>query len=117
MIFLGATSFLWIAILSAPAMYAYAILFGLANGGAQGVWIGALTTVASDPAKMGERFGMVCTVTAFATLAGPPTAGAVVDKAGWLGGQMWAGVVILLASLAVVIGRSKMVGWKFAVKV
>lgn len=57
----------------------------------------------TDPSKLGVRFGMVCSALAFASLAGPPTAGALIqsDNGGFLKAQIWAGTVTMLAALFV----------------
>jgi MCP family monocarboxylic acid transporter-like MFS transporter 3 len=46
---------------------------------------------------------MVCSILAFASLAGPPTAGALiqVDHGGFLKAQIWAGSVTMCAALFV----------------
>ena len=61
----------------------------------QGVFVGALASLTEDPQKMGTRFGMVATVVGFATLAGPPTAGAIIDQSdgSFLWAQIWGGTV------------------------
>lgn len=106
---------------SAPSAWAFAVLFGLANGCAQGVWAGALAGIVGPQhrARLGTRFGMVCTLTAFATLAGPPTATALIQAAGgrYVGAQVWAGAVICLGAGAVAVGRGLQAGWGFWVKV
>jgi hypothetical protein len=53
----------------------------------------------TDPSKLGVRFGMVCSTLAFASLAGPPTAGALIqsDNGGFLKAQIWAGSVTISA--------------------
>src|SRR6185312_12765747 len=79
---LSFTLFVWISITTIPAMYAFCALFGFCNGAAQGVFVGSLASLTKDPTKMGVRFGMVGTLVAFATLAGPPTAGAIIDAQG-----------------------------------
>ncbi|KAJ2906605.1 hypothetical protein MKZ38_000860 [Zalerion maritima] len=85
--------FAWIAIHTLPALYVFSVFFGFANGAAQGVFVGSLASLTRDPRKMGTRFGMVCTLVAFATLAGPPTAGAIIDATGgkYIWAQVWGG--------------------------
>ncbi|RYO96821.1 hypothetical protein DL765_011394 [Monosporascus sp. GIB2] len=99
--------FTWIAVNSALAMYLWAAAFGFTNGAAQGAFVGALASLTSDPRKIGTRFGMVCGVLAFASLAGPPTAGAILGvSGGWYGwAQIWAGAVEILAMI--VLGTAK----------
>lgn len=100
-------------------MYVFSIFFGLCNGAAQGVYPSALSSLTKDPRKMGTRFGMVCTIAAFATLAGPPTAGAIIDKSDgkYLWAQVWAGSVIILASLTLAASRGVASGFRLKVKI
>ncbi|KAK0639026.1 major facilitator superfamily domain-containing protein [Cercophora newfieldiana] len=116
---LGVVSFSWTGVTTKTGMYIFAIFFGLSNGAAQGVFPSALASLTRDPQKMGTRFGMVCTMAAFATLAGPPTAGAIIDRSGgeYLWAQIWAGLVIVLGSLVLGCARGAATGWKLKVKI
>ncbi|KAJ4306261.1 hypothetical protein N0V88_001059 [Collariella sp. IMI 366227] len=97
---LGILLFAWAGVSTKTGMYVFSVFFGLANGAAQGLYAGSLASLTKDPKKMGTRFGMVCTIVAFASLAGPPTAGAIIDRSGgeYLWAQVWAGLVIVLAA-------------------
>lgn len=116
---LSGMTFAWIGVDSRAGTYAFTIFFGLANGAAQGIFVGSLASLTTDPRKMGTRFGMVCTIVGFASLAGPPTAGAIIDRSDgrYLWAQIWAGSVILLGSLALVGSRWSVTGMKFWVKI
>ncbi len=116
---LGGLIFAWIGVTTRTGMYVFSVFFGLANGAAQGLFAGSLASLTKDPRKMGTRFGMVCTIVAFASLAGPPTAGAIIDKSGgrYLWAQVWAGLVIVLASLVIVGTRCVVTGFKLKVKI
>ncbi|KAK0728052.1 major facilitator superfamily domain-containing protein [Lasiosphaeria miniovina] len=118
-LFLGVMLFAWIGVDTRTGMYVFSVFFGLANGAAQGVFVGSLASLTKDPRKMGTRFGMVCTIVAFATLAGPPTAGAIIDKSGgsYLWAQVWAGLVIVLSSLVLAAARCAATGYKFKIKI
>ncbi|KAL0944132.1 MFS monocarboxylate transporter [Colletotrichum truncatum] len=98
---LGCMEFAWIGVKTRTGMYIFSVFFGLSNGAAQGVFVGALASLTSDPQKMGTRFGMIATLSGFASLAGPPTAGAIIDRSGgqYLWAQVWGGVVIIAGSL------------------
>ncbi|KAI5924829.1 major facilitator superfamily domain-containing protein [Camillea tinctor] len=117
-IFAG-TSFAWIAIKTQPAMYGFAVLFGLTNSAAQGAVAGALASLTKDTSKMGARFGMCFTIVSIATVAGPPTAGAIIDMShgSFLGAQIWAGAVTLMSAAAVMMARWWVVGWTLWTKV
>ncbi|KAM0426463.1 hypothetical protein ACHAPT_008154 [Fusarium lateritium] len=99
--FLACMLFVWIPVKSLGGMYAWVVLYGIATGGTQGIFVGALASLTKDPTKMGTRFGMVCSVLAFATLAGPPTAGGIIEsmKGSFVGAQGWAGAVTATGTL------------------
>ncbi|KAM0284829.1 hypothetical protein ACHAQH_001750 [Verticillium albo-atrum] len=114
----GGMLYAWIGVDERVGMYAFSIMYGLIAGASQGVFVGALASLTKDPSKMGTRFGMVCTLLAFATLAGPPTAGAIIDQSGgrYLWAQIWGGTVMLLAALMIIAARCWMTGMKLLVK-
>ncbi|KAL2140913.1 hypothetical protein VTI28DRAFT_3062 [Corynascus sepedonium] len=116
---LGCMIFAWTGVTTRTGMYVFSAFFGLAVGAAQGLFAGSLASLTKDPRKMGTRFGMVCTIVAFASLAGPPTAGAIIDKSGgrYLWAQIWAGLVIVLASLVLAATRCAVAGPKLRVKI
>lgn len=115
----AATLYGWTAVSSRTGMYVFAVFYGIASGAAQGVFVGALASLTTDPTKMGTRFGMVSTLLGFATLAGPPTAGALIGQSGgsYTSAQVWGGSVLLLAVIAISSARVALTGWKFAVKI
>lgn len=111
--------FAWIAINTPSTMYAFAILFGVTNSAAQSSFAGALASLTKDPAKMGTRFGMCCTILGFATVAGPPTAGAIIDFSNgkYIWAQVWAGLATTLGAVTLVVARCWVAGAKVKVKV
>ncbi|RSM06449.1 hypothetical protein CDV31_009129 [Fusarium ambrosium] len=72
-----------------------------------------------DPRKMGTRFGMVQTICAFASLAGAPTAGAIIDKSGgdFVWAQVWGGTVLLMGASMVMASRIASSGWVLFAKI
>ncbi|KAK1754711.1 major facilitator superfamily domain-containing protein [Echria macrotheca] len=116
---LGIVSLAWIAVTSRSGMYVFAVFFGFTNGAAQGVFVGSLASLTKDPQKMGTRFGMVCTIVAFATLAGPPTSGAIIDQSGgkYVWAQLWAGLVIVLSAATLAAARCSSTGLKWRAKI
>jgi predicted MFS family arabinose efflux permease len=116
---LSATVFGWMGVKDRTGMYVFSVFFGIANGASQGMFIGSLASLTKDPQKMGTRFGMVCTICAFATLAGPPTAGAIIDSSGgsYTWAQVWGGAVIAGAVTALTACRVAATGWKLKVKI
>lgn len=111
--------FSWIGVGSSTGIYVWCSFFGLSAGGAQGVFGGALSSLTKDPTKMGTRFGMVSTLLGFAALAGPPTAGAIIDRSrgSYTGAQVWAGTAVAVAAATVGACRTAITGRKWRVKV
>lgn len=108
----------WMAVHTREDMYIFCAFYGFLLGASQGTYVGALASLTRDPTKMGTRFGMVSTLTAFAVLAGPPTAGAIIQRSGgsyeWA--QVWAGTTAACGSLSIFACRMLTSGWKFKVK-
>ncbi|KAJ4264149.1 hypothetical protein NW764_015957 [Fusarium oxysporum] len=110
--FLGSVLFGWIGVDSIVGMYVFSVFFGFASGACQGIFLGANASLTKDPQKVGTRFGMILSLIAFASLAGPPTAGAIIDKSNgrFLGAQLWGGSVMILGGL-LIIGARISIGW------
>ena len=119
MLLLSAMFFVWIGVTTETGLYVFCVFFGLANGAAQGILGGALTSLTDDPRKVGTRFGMVATLLGFAALAGPPTAGAIIDRSNgnYLGAQLWGGLVIGAGALAAASCRLSITGKRLISKV
>jgi hypothetical protein len=61
-----------------------------------------------DSNKIGVRMGMAFTIASFASLAGPPAAGAILDaEHGFKGAQAFAGTSILLGALFLIAAKKK----------
>lgn len=118
-IFFGTVTLAWTAIHDRAGMYVIAVFFGLGNGVCQGLFLGSLASLTNDATKMGTRIGMVHTLVAFATLAGPPTAGAIIDRSNgiYTYAQIWAGVLILVAAGLFIGARTAAVGWVVRVRI
>ncbi|KAJ6438608.1 major facilitator superfamily transporter [Purpureocillium lavendulum] len=116
--FVGVGFFSWIGVTTRAGMYAFSVFFGIAISANQGVFVGALASLTKDPRKMGTRFGMIETLSSFATVAGPPTAGALIDRSGGSHrpAQIWAGVFMTAAASIFATSRIAAGGWKWKVK-
>ena len=100
-------------------MYPFVVIYGVATGATQGIFVGALASLTKDLSKTGTRFGMVASVLAFASLSGPPIAGALIqrDGGGYVSAQVWGGTVVILGSLTVGAARIWETGWRLLVKI
>ncbi|KAJ4160053.1 uncharacterized protein LMH87_007985 [Akanthomyces muscarius] len=109
----------WIAVHDRVGMYIFTVFFGLANGLCQGMFLGALASLTQDATKMGSRSGTVHTIVAFATLAGPPTAGAIIDRSGgkYTNAQIWGGLMIFVAAAFFTASRLSKTGPVLRVKI
>ncbi|KAI0154992.1 putative monocarboxylate permease [Xylariaceae sp. FL1272] len=98
---LGILLYAWIAVHNVSGLYVWSVFYGLATGATQGIFVGGLASLTTDPSKMGTRFGMVCSVLAFASLAGPPFAGWLLQMGhgDFMRAQIWAGTVTIASGL------------------
>lgn len=119
MFVLCSMQFAWMGVQDRAGMYAFAVFYGIAGAVTQGIFIGALASLTKDPTKMGARSGIVYLVSAFATMAGPPTAGAIIDRSGgdYFWAQVWAGIVVALAAGCLAASRYWTTGLVWRVKV
>ncbi|KAI1106942.1 MFS general substrate transporter [Jackrogersella minutella] len=90
----------WIGIRDDHALYAFAVLSGLINGGVQTISMAGLPSLTKDLSKVGTRSGMVMTIGSIACLSGPPIAGALIDAADgrFLYMQIWAACLMGLSA-------------------
>lgn len=116
---LSAVTFAWTAVKTRAALCIFCVFFGMMIGCAQGIFVGALASLTKDPQKMGTRYGMVSTLLGFATLAGPPTGGAIIGQSGgkYVWAQVWGGFVALFAAMAIAVARFNMTGLKIKARV
>ncbi|KAI1337481.1 major facilitator superfamily transporter [Xylariaceae sp. FL0016] len=108
---LALSLFFWTLVHTKTTMYVWAVFFGACNAAAMGGFLGALASPGLNGGRnsggdrvtgnrgeesIGERFGLCSGIIAIATVAGPPTAGAIIDACGsFVWAQVWAGAVVL----------------------
>ncbi|KAG6153167.1 hypothetical protein E4U37_003171 [Claviceps purpurea] len=114
---IGTMLFIWTVVKTRASMYAFSVFYGLATSANQATYVPSLASLTTDPQKMGIRFGMIETLCAFSALAGPPTAGAIIDREGgaYVGAQIWGGSVMLAAALVLAATRISVTGWRWKV--
>ena len=114
----GIILYCWTAVSSRGSLYAFALVYGLFAAGIQSLFPATLSSLTSDIKKTGVRMGMVFTVISFATLTGPPLAGALIQHDGgrYLYAQIFAGTVLECGCLTLIAARISMSGLKLKVR-
>lgn len=107
----------WAAVKSAVGLYVFAVFYGFSSAGFQGLFPPTLASLTKDLSKVGTRTGMGFSVVGVAMLTGPPIAGALVQKDGYLSAQMWAGSMIVAGGVMLVLGRLAKTGFVLRAKV
>ncbi|VBB81605.1 Putative transporter [Podospora comata] len=93
----------WMAVKDVAGLYVWSCFYGMVAGGIQSLFPAGLSSLNTDVRKAGVRIGMVFTTVSFATLAGPPVAGAIItacDGDYW-GAQVFAGTTLLIGMVLV----------------
>lgn len=100
-------------------LIAFSVVYGLFAAAIQALFPATLSSLTTDLKKAGVRMGMVFSVVSFATLTGPPLAGALIQRehGKYLHAQMFAGSVIMCGCFTLVASRVARVGSKVKVKV
>lgn len=90
----------WMAVDSATGMYIWSVFYGVAGGAIQSLFPAGLSSLTTDLRKQGVRMGMVFSINSFATLIGPPIAGAILTASGgnYHSAQAFAGAMLLLGA-------------------
>ena len=98
-------------------MYVFSAFLGLFTGAAQGIYTGAMASLIKDPQMFGVRFGMTNLLMSFAALGGPPIAGAIINADGGRHtlAQVWAGVMLMIASFLFISVGISLNTWKLKV--
>jgi predicted MFS family arabinose efflux permease len=99
--------FSWMAVKDSTGLYIWCAFYGMTAGGIQSLFPAGLGSLTTDVRKAGVRMGMVFTIVSFATLAGPPIAGAIITASGgsYYGAQAFAGAALLLGTALMAAAR------------
>ena len=103
----------WAAVSDRGSLIAFAVIYGLFAAGIQSLFPATLSSLTTDLKKAGVRMGMVFSVVSFASLTGPPLAGALIqkDNGHYLYAQIFAGSVMMAGCLTVIASRVAKKGW------
>ncbi|KAI1430874.1 major facilitator superfamily domain-containing protein [Xylaria sp. CBS 124048] len=107
--------FAWLAVHDVPSYYAFTAVYGIISAAFQCLFPSTVASITPELNTLGTRLGMAFTVSAIASLTGPPLGGVIQSKSG--GGFetpiIWAASVtvaafLMLASLRLYIGGFKL---------
>ena len=114
----GTLLYWWIDVRTFDSTIAFSVIYGTVAAGVQGMFPAALSSLTNDLRKMGVRVGMVLSIVAFACLAGPPLAGALMerDEESYLYAQIWGGMSLIVGALVVMAARIAGTGWEWRKK-
>jgi MFS family permease len=108
----------WIGIHSIGGLYAFAAIYGSGSAVVQALWPAIIGKCSKEPdlKKAGVRMGMAFTIVSFASLTGPPLAGALIQSMGgnYIGANIWAGTSFMVGGCLLIATRWALVGgdWK-----
>jgi MFS family permease len=115
----GILMFGWIGVRSPASLYVFAAIYGSGSAGIQSVWPATLASLTSDLSKAGIRMGMGFSVVSFASLTGPPLAGALIQMrdGDYLYALIWAGTSFFVGGALLVAARVAKVGWRIRCRI
>lgn len=120
----GIVCFGWIGVHSLTGLWPFTAIYGIFGNGLQGLWPIVLTSLTSDPKKVGVRTGMGFAFVGFAVLTGSPIGGALIETmdGNYLGCQVFAGVSLFISATLLIATRWQVlkkrdIGWMWAVRV
>lgn len=104
----------WISVTSYSGLLPFAIFYGMFGAGVQGLFPSALASLTDDPKQKGVRMGMILSIAGLGSLAGPPTAGALVSADGgvFLYAQIFSGTMMMGGAL--ILSLNQLMGWKIS---
>ncbi|KAI1041459.1 hypothetical protein LB505_005607 [Fusarium chuoi] len=106
--FAGVILFCWMGVTNKPSLYVWSVFYGILAAAIQSLFPTGISLLTEDLNKIGVRMGMAFTIASFASLAGPPAAGAIIDaEHGFKGAQAFAGTSMLLGALFLIAAKKK----------
>ncbi|KAA8893672.1 putative MFS monocarboxylate transporter [Sphaerosporella brunnea] len=109
----GVLMLCWTAVTTHGGLFAWACFYGTFAAGIQSLFPATLSSLTSDLSKSGTRMGMVFSIVSFACLTGSPIGGAIIQRqmGKYWGGQVFAGICILVGGCILAAARTAKVGW------
>lgn len=97
----------WSRVETPSSLYALCTAFGLVIGTLQDLFLAVSSSFAKDERTKGVRIGVLCTVSSFSSLTGPPLGGAIIHLSHeqYTPAAMWTGTSVLVAFLLLLGGE------------
>ena len=109
--------FCWIGIRDQGGIIAFAALYGFFVGSFNSLPGVTVVSLSPDLSKIGVQLGMALAITAAGSLVGEPIAGAILrSQGGWVGLQVWCGILLFLAGAFQITARILKVGSSISAK-
>ena len=107
----------WIRIRATADLVAFCVLYGIFTGTFVSLHGPIVVVLSDDLDTVGTRIGMALGISGFGILVGNPVAGAILrSNGGWLGLQVWCGILMLVSPAFMVASRISKFGWEVCVK-
>ena len=113
----GLLALCWQAVRSPAGLLVFGVFYGFFSGTFVSL-IGPIVSglSASIPHLIGTRLGMAMSFAGVGLLIGNPIAGAILERGGWVGLQVWAGSLVVASALCVFCARGFRYGWAVEVR-
>lgn len=111
----GLLALAWIAVHDAAGIVIFSIVYGFFAGAITSISPNIAVSLSPNMDVFGVRLGMLLIPISAGLLVGNPIAGAI-SSTGWMGLQIFTGVLILTAAILVIMIRIIMFGWNWKVK-
>lgn len=102
--------FCWIPVTGSAGLIVFGIFYGFFSGTVVSIVSPALVTLSPNKALVGTHLGMTFGVASFGILIGNPVAGALLNRTGWIGVQVWCGATNLMATVFIFASRVSVSG-------
>ncbi|GAB7342609.1 hypothetical protein MBLNU457_g0780t1 [Dothideomycetes sp. NU457] len=111
-------TYCWIGVSNVSGFYILVCFYGLSSAAFQSLFPTIIATLTTDLRKTGTRLGMAFSIISFAGLTGAPIGGALVkaDNGVYVGAQVWAGSIMLIAAGFILASRIARYGSALRVK-